>query len=453
MKSKNLLFLLAFATLTSSLHLSAQWQPLGGAGFTGTDVAHTSITITGSSTPVVGFRDNGFAGGKLSVMEYTGSSWTSLGNAGFSPGNVTEVWMTSDSATGTPHVAYLDSLSGLTVAKYNGTSWGFIGGSSIASGTPDQILLVIAGNGTPYLGYRDASGTSKTNVKKYSGGSWSSVGSANFSGAAEGVSFAVDHQGVPYSAASLTGGLGMQVQKFNGSNWVNVGNPGFDTALTLTKVSIAVGANNQPYVALTKSTSPNQIVLWTYNGSAWVQVGGNVTTTRGQGVALVISKQGRPYIAYDDFGVSNKATVAYLNGSTWSTFGNADFSGSTAKSLSLAINNAGDGYVAYQDLANSSAATVQKISHVTGIEETGGLTEFKIYPNPSSGKFQINYKSAQAEEVQLSITNMMGQPVWQETRTNSNGTEFIDLTGVAVGLYTLQVKTNIGIENRLVEIR
>ena len=451
MKTKSLPTLLLLAALGLNLSSFGQWVAQGGAGFTGTDVAYTSIGIAKNDTPVIAFRDNGFAGGKATVMHYANNSWTSLGGAGFTAGAVKGVSLAVDSATQSVYVAYLDTLAGLSVSKFNGTSWGFIGATGIATGTPDQIQLMIAGNGTPYLGYRDANGTNKTNLKKFSGGSWSTVGAANFSAAAEGVAFAIDHSGVPYCAASLAGGAGLIVQKFDGSNWVTVGNAGFDTALSLSKISIAIANNNQPYIALTKNNSANSIAAWAFNGTAWI---GNtvVSATRGQGVSLVVSKQGVPFASYNDYGASNKATVAYYSGGSWHVLGNADFSGSTAKSLSLAVNSLGYALVGYQDVASGSAATVEKYLYLAGINETSGLADFRLYPNPNTGRFRITYKGTQTGEVQLTVTNMMGQTIWTEMRSAGNDVEEINLAGVEKGLYTLQVKTADGIANTLVEI-
>jgi hypothetical protein len=48
---------------------------------------------------------------------------------------------------------------------------------------------------------------------------------------------------------------------------------------------------------------------------------------------------------------------------------------------------------------------------------------------------------------------MMGQKLWEDTRTGYNGKESVDLSILAKGLYALQVKTETGTENRLIEIK
>jgi len=458
MKIRNLSFGFMISALFCSLPSFAQWQTLGIAGFTGTSVVSPSVTVAGD-TPVLGFRDNGFNGGKASVEMYVNGAWAYVGNGGFSVNPVTEVSMATDSATGAPYIAYIDSALGVTVSQYDGVAWAYLGLSGFLNNTYDQISLTIAGDGTPYIGYRDAGNTKMANMQKFvSGTGWSQVGAANFSSAgANVVAFAVDHFGVPYAATSLNTGGGIQVQKYNGSSWVTVGNIGFDTAYLSTKISIAIGANNEPYVALTSQNSPYAADVWTFNGTSWTNGNVSSNTINAKYVSIAVTNLGAPVLSYVDNNSGGKASVSAFDGSSWAPLGSADFSSGGIETPSLALSNNGTVYVAYVDLANSNAATVEThaapSAPVNGINQVNNLTAFKLYPNPSNGQFQISYQSGQSGEVVLSATDMLGQTVWQQTRPAGSDVISVDLSSVAKGLYVLQVTAPEGSAKQLVEIK
>lgn len=458
MKSKSLpLLLLAAALGLGSPSFAQPWQHVGTPGFSSGGVERTSLAIGANDMPIVAFRDNSASGnGKLTVMKYSSGSWSNMGT-NISTNAVWEVSLATDSATGTPYVAYVDSVLSVCVVKYNGSSWTAVGSAGITTNNQaDLVKMLVAGDGTPYIGFRDGNQSYLSNMMKYSGGSWSLVGTGNFSSVAAGAaSFAIDHNGTPYAASAGSGfPETIQLQKFNGSNWITVGAMDFDTSSFATNISLAIAPNNQPYVGLTYHDGSYQVKAWTYNGSSWLRVGGDVTTTDAEEVNIVVSKQGVPLVSYSDYdNLTYKITVSKFIGGVWSALGNTNFTAARADYSSLAVNSVGDVFVAYEDYGNAYGATVDEYLHNVGIHEANGLTAFNLYPNPNTGKFQISFKAAQAGDVQLSVTNMMGQQVWQDTRSASNGTESIDLSSVAKGLYTLQVKTTAGAENRLVEIK
>ena len=456
MKIRNLSFGFMISALVCSLPSFGQWQIVGTPGFTGNSVASPSMTIIGD-TPVIGYRDNGFNGGKATVQMYVNNAWTDIGLGGFSINAVSEVSMASDSATGTPYIAYIDTALGFTVSQYDGFAWAYLGLSGFY-GAGDQISLVIAGNGTVYIGYRDTL-TKKANMQMFTSGSgWSQLGAANFSSAGGNVvAFAVDHFGVPYAATSLNNGGGIQVQKYNGSSWVTVGNTGFDTAYLSTKISIAIGANNEPYVALTSQNSPYAADVWTFNGTSWTNGNASTNTTNAKYVSIAVTNLGAPVLSYVDNNSGSKASVSVFNGSSWAPLGTADFSSGGIATPSLALSNNGTVYVGYVDLANGNAATVETHSApgapANSINEVSGLASFKLYPNPTDGQFQISYQSIKTGDVVLSATDMLGQTVWQQTSTAGSEAISVDLSSVAKGLYVLQVIAPEGSAKQLVEIK
>ncbi len=455
---KNLLHLLTpiCAATLSYLPVMAQWQHVGTPNFAAGAVKYTSMVLS-RDTPVVAYRDNSAGGaGRVSVMRYDGIGWGAVGNTGFTANRVKEVSLAADSATGQLYVAYQDTVDGIHVDKFDGINWVNVGGTGyVANAQADEITMLVAGDGTPYIGYRDGNQSYKANVMKYTGGSWQQVGNADISGAASAqLAFAIDHYGRPYAVSEYSSAELIQVQRFDGSTWVDVGQSGFDTASYATPVSIAIGDNNQPYVALSYHDSHYPVKAWTYNGSSWILIGGQPATgTYAEDVRIAVNHQNVPVITYADYNGNYQLSARYYNGSTWVPLGPADFTTGEADYAALAINSRNDVYVGYEDFGNSNGATVDIYLHNVGVHEVPGLEGFSLYPNPSRGKYQISFSQEQAGEVSLIVSDMTGRIALQRTESNSRGKEVLDLTGLAPGTYALQVKTATGMENRLLELQ
>jgi PKD repeat protein len=79
---------------------------------------------------------------------------------------------------------------------------------------------------------------------------------------------------------------------------------------------------------------------------------------------------------------------------------------------------------------------------VVGEEEStfvdGSLT---VYPNPSAGLFNLRAELSKAADVQLRVTNVLGQTVWTHDAGRQVGTisNEIDLSGMSKGVYILEV--------------
>ncbi|HXU25944.1 MAG TPA: T9SS type A sorting domain-containing protein, partial [Bacteroidia bacterium] len=67
-----------------------------------------------------------------------------------------------------------------------------------------------------------------------------------------------------------------------------------------------------------------------------------------------------------------------------------------------------------------------------------------IYPNPTSGVFTIALSNTNAEKVNISITNILGELVYTAQEENT-GTEFIkqlNLQNLVCGTYFVQIKNS-----------
>lgn len=104
------------------------------------------------TTPYVAYVD-GDGDGPLVVRKFNGTSWETVGNAGFTPdnGHSPSIAFGPD---GLPYVAYITNGGAPGVMRFNGTSWHDVGeqffDSEVAS---EGLSLVVDSSGTPYLAY------------------------------------------------------------------------------------------------------------------------------------------------------------------------------------------------------------------------------------------------------------------------------------------------------------
>jgi hypothetical protein len=113
-------------------------------------------------------------------------------------------------------------------------------------------------------------------------------------------------------------------------------------------------------------TTKTIIILMLFCGWAsaqsWQPVGpderNQVSYARAYYTSIAINSSGTPYVVFQDYLSSSKATVRKFNGSSWETVGSAGFSAGSADYTSIAIRSDGTPYVVYRD--NGSKATVMK---------------------------------------------------------------------------------------------
>lgn len=76
-----------------------------------------------------------------------------------------------------------------------------------------------------------------------------------------------------------------------------------------------------------------------------------------------------------------------------------------------------------------------------GLDETLASNEFKVYPNPNDGKFNLKFNLEQRANVKIRVTNMLGQVVYENMLFNFEGlhAEEIDLTNYSKGQYVINV--------------
>ena len=97
----------------------------------------------------------------------------------------------------------------------------------------------------------------------------------------------------------------------------------------------------------------------------------------------------------------------------------------------------------YNTLATSTACMP------TGINTLSNALNFSVTPNPSAGKFTLQFKNA--THCSISVYNEMGSVIKEYALNEGNETE-IDLSGYADGVYFIRVLSEEGVSNRKIII-
>ena len=196
------------------------WENVGQAKFSGVEVIETSLALDKNNTPYVAFNrwDHGYTY-MATVMKYTGGAWVFVGSPNFSADTVTDIHLALDS-NNTPYVAYMDYANGwngkATVMQYTGSAWVPLGQAGFSAGEIESLSLALDSSNTPYVSYRDLTTGGNTTVMKFSGGTWVPVGSPGFAsmGAGEISSLALDSNNTPYLAYPRGGDEKATVMKY-----------------------------------------------------------------------------------------------------------------------------------------------------------------------------------------------------------------------------------------------
>ena len=351
------LALLLFISVVPALSVGI-WQNVGAADFSVGNVDYISLALDSSNAPYVAYMDRGNLD-KATVMKFDGANWGSVGSVGFSAGSANDLSLVIHNDV--PYLAYSDYSQSwkASVVKYTGTGamggWEFVGNSYFTDPWALHTSLALHNN-TPYVAYIDMiipQQDFRPRVMKYNSVSdtWERVGTAPYvAGLALYTSLAIDSSGTPYVAYQDLGNGGYgraTVKKFNGASWELVGSRGFPAgAYRTTYTSLALDSNDTPYVAFQDYGGSNKATVMKFNGTSWVSVGtAGFSAGNAEFTSLVIHND-IPYVAFQDVANSGKATVMRFNGTDWEMVGNAGFTTRNNVDVSLALDSNGIAYLA-----------------------------------------------------------------------------------------------------------
>jgi len=186
----------------------------------------------------------------------------------------------------------------ITVWKFDGSNWSTVGQAGFSEGNVHSIVLKVS-NGVPWVAYEDWSLGSAGIVKKFDGNTWQSIGNQVFNGDPhDQMDFAVSN-GIPYIAhADSSTQNRASVLKFDGTQWINVGSPMFTERTDFLK--LAIDADNQKPYLLFEDNEPS---IWglsalRFDGTTWDYVGNRGFASSSWNLEFVINK-GVPIVGYE----------------------------------------------------------------------------------------------------------------------------------------------------------
>ncbi len=103
---------------------------------------------------------------------------------------------------------------------------------------------------------------------------------------------------------------------------------------------------------------------------------------------------------------------------------------------------------------NSDAVTIE-IKDCTGIDELSGSVSLQVFPNPSTGVFQLKIESLNNTTVNIKVLSVSGKMVYQRDNVSLNGTynDQIDISNLAEGVYSVFVTYDGNITTKKVIVR
>ncbi len=193
--------------------------------------------------------------------------------------------------------------------------------------------------------------------------------------------------------------------------------------------------------------------VYTWNGSGWVQKGGNILgTNTNDYVGWSISMPNADMIAVAGMGVdqtnggNGSVRVFSWNGTAWAQVGSDISANANNNSWGTAVSmpdettiGIGDpGTRIPTDLIAAGQVRVYDITLPTS-QTKGSSFAISAYPNPTTGEIAIDL-GVNATDVQVTVRNIMGQEVLNQTMHNTN-LFHLNLPGDA-GIYLIEVQAD-----------
>jgi hypothetical protein len=276
----------------------------------------------------------GLSAGDGEVWRFNGSTWTKIGgdglNSGWAAGIFEEVW-SLDYFNGTLYAGLGSSANDAEVWSWNGTAWTKIGGDSLNSGWTANYEAVtsLTDDGTNlYAGLGVSAGDGE--VWRWNGTSWTKLGGDGVNSGWDATIETV--RTLRYLGTTLYAGLGdtagdADVWSWNGFAWTQIGGDGINgswAATTYEQIGAFAWDGTNLYAGLGTSNGDGE--AWSWNGSAWTQIGGDTlnggwTVAQGDTVNTLIFDSGTIFAGTYDAG--GDGLLYSWNGTSWTQVGGA----------------------------------------------------------------------------------------------------------------------------------
>ena len=446
---------------------NSQWSYVGKAGFSKGRVHNVSAASGSDNVPYIAFIDSAF---KVQVMKPNNTKWVTVGGDVCDGGALFETIALTN--TNVPVVGYIDSVNdkNITVKEYSGGNWITLGipGFAPAYGAfQNPFSMALDTSGIPYVLSFASNNPYTISVFKLSGSNWVRVGGSNFATAGNGqANIAIDkNTNTPYiifddaNTVNFSFGYQATVMKFNGKRWMTVGNAGFTAGRNgIFYPDIKIDGAGIPIVSMQEDDGFERLSAYQYKVGTWQPVGyQHFSKSRSYYNNLAIDKTNTPYVLFEDGSYNLQGTVMKFgkHKSKWDTTGRRGFIPYAdyleRNSLFFDVNNTP--MVAFSDKTKGGKLSVMKLdsaSLLTKIDQQSdddvlakNNTGFAVFPNPAHSGVNINFTATGASTT-LQIINEKGQPVIQKQIASSKGSNniYIDISSLPAGIYIVSLKAN-----------
>ncbi|MDX2001941.1 MAG: T9SS type A sorting domain-containing protein [Chitinophagales bacterium] len=147
-----------------------------------------------------------------------------------------------------------------------------------------------------------------------------------------------------------------------------------------------------------------------------------------------------------------------LEGDTLALTASAGFTGyewsTGATTAEINVSEADTYCVTATDANGCEQTSCQEVTVLSSVTDLVMDASLKIYPNPSKGQFAISFNSAQAQTVAVSIVDLAGKTVYQNTLNANGGNNelTVNLSQAAQGIYFVKLSSEKGTAIRKVTL-
>ena len=133
----------------------------------------------------------------------------------------------------------------------------------------------------------------------------------------------------------------------------------------------------------------------------------------------------------------------------------AQFSGNPTPSPSITANTSSVFLMFTSNNSVRGPGWSANYSSTVGIHETPGFTALRVYPNPASGLFNVDFTLDHASNITFELLNLEGITVYSEKLSEGNGSihKTINVSSLPMGVYCLRISDDAGIVNKKVVLQ
>lgn len=293
-----------------SKYNGSDWENVGSSGYV---TAKNALAISCSffnNFPYTIYNDSSTS--QPSFMKYD-SSWIGLGS--FTTHQTNKLKCIADSNY--LYVLFADTnIDGkATVMKYNGTTWQTVGNAGFSANNFTSFDICVDNNGILYTAFQHPT-TMQTTVMTYDGTSWTNVDNMAEIGMNHSLSLATYNNELYIAYVDYNNHLDkITVKKFDGTNWINIGDPEF-TENAAYSCSLCFDSAGTPYVAYdnyyaSPEIGPCRIIVRKFAQNYWRSIGIlDVQNQELRNPSLIIWNN-CPMVAYHYYGFTRQVRVKY----------------------------------------------------------------------------------------------------------------------------------------------